>query len=190
MNSSISSNSIKSHIESLSEVSDQYLPERAGWEFSCEENNNADIWNQDKTAIIPELTVQYNGSTLFQPYDPKFLPPLKFNDNEELYKENGYYFDLVHEVVNLKMTHIKLLQNIDKTRKLLANRITYRLLPLMWKQKNSQDRQELVRKYIATHIHDTYLTDDKELHLLIEQYYKNLLSAGFPHTLPSRDMNF
>ena len=86
MNSSISSNSIKSHIESLSEVSDQYLPERTGWEFSCEENNNADIWNQDKTAIIPELTVQYNGNTLFQPYDPKFLPPLKFNDNDELYK--------------------------------------------------------------------------------------------------------
>ncbi|KAG2211735.1 hypothetical protein INT45_005429 [Circinella minor] len=125
MNSSISSNSIKSHIESLSEVSDQYLPERTGWEFSCEENNNADIWNQDTNTIVPELTVLHNGNTLFQTYDPNFIPPLKFNNDNGLYKESGFFFDLVHEIMNLKTTHMRLVQNIDRTRKLLANRIAY-----------------------------------------------------------------
>ena len=134
--------------------------------------------------------MQRNGNTLFQAYDPDFIPPLKLTETNELNNEGGFYFDLVHEIVNQKMTQLKLSQNINKARKFFANRIVYRILPLLWQQKDEQERMHFIRNYIFIHIHDTYLTEDTELHILINQYYNNLLAAGFPHILPSRDVNF
>ncbi|KAG2217125.1 hypothetical protein INT45_009342 [Circinella minor] len=138
---------------------------------SFKQYSQTQIWNQGKTQVVPELTVHHNGNTLFQSYDPDFIPPLKFTDSNELLNEGGLYFDLVHEMVNLKMTQSGLLEKIKKARKHLANRIVYRVLPLLWKQEDQQGR-------------------DNELHNLINKYYNNLLEAGFPHILPSRDVNF
>ena len=92
---------------------------------------------------------------------------MRLTETNELNNEGGFYFDLVHEIVNQKMTHIKLLQNINKARKFLANRIVYRILPLLWQQKDEQERMDFIRNYIINHIHDTYLTEDTELHVLI-----------------------
>ncbi|KAG2219844.1 hypothetical protein INT45_006287 [Circinella minor] len=74
----------------ITEADNIEYSEFTAWAPPHEKSSNTNIWNQDKTAIIPELTVQYNGNTLFQPYDPKFLPPLKFNDNDELYVQREH----------------------------------------------------------------------------------------------------
>ncbi|KAI7846773.1 hypothetical protein BDC45DRAFT_542547 [Circinella umbellata] len=157
---------------------------------SLKQYSQPQIWNQERKKVVPELTVQHNGNTLYQVYDPDFIPPLKFTETNELNNEGGLYFDLVNEIVNQKMMQLKLEQNINKARKFLANRIAYRILPLLWKQKDEQERMELIRNYILIYIHDTYLAGDNELHILINQYYNNLLAAGFSHILPSRDVNF
>ncbi|KAG2225295.1 hypothetical protein INT45_001519 [Circinella minor] len=110
--SSTSLSSLKSHLESFTEASEQDYAEGTGWDFPQEESPNTSIWNQEKSQVIPELIVEQNGNILFRQYDSDFVPPLKFTDIEELYSEGGLYFDLVHEVVNLKMARLKLLHKI------------------------------------------------------------------------------
>ncbi|KAI7854368.1 hypothetical protein BDC45DRAFT_535394 [Circinella umbellata] len=107
---------LNSHLESFTETSEQYYVKITGWDSPEEESPNTNTWNQEKSQVIPELIVEQNGNILFRQNDPDFIPPLKFTDTKELYNVVGFYFELVvHQVVNLKMTRLKLLHKTLRT---------------------------------------------------------------------------
>ena len=72
---------------------------------------------------------------------------------------------------------LEIKEEINTARRILANWIACRLSWLLQKLPDKSERQDAIRTYIKTHIHDNFITDDIKLHTLINNYHNAMMEA-------------
>ncbi|KAI7846744.1 hypothetical protein BDC45DRAFT_576728 [Circinella umbellata] len=125
----------------------------------------------------PQLLQSINGIVSYHQYDPEFvLVPLKFNPKQRRV-ELGLFFDVAQHFVSRKIVQLEVKEEIDTTRRILANRIACQLSIILQRLPSESDRQHTIRSYIKTHIHNNFITNDSQLHTLINNYHNAMMEV-------------
>ena len=84
---------------------------------------------------------------------------------------------------------LEIKEEIDTARRILTNRIACRLSIILQRLPSEGDRQQAIRTYIKTHIHDTFITEDNQLHVLINNYHNAMMEAKARHGQPTERLS-
>ncbi|KAI8136425.1 hypothetical protein BJV82DRAFT_584553 [Fennellomyces sp. T-0311] len=130
----------------------------------------------DLPVVKPEYAA---GSVIERRFDPDFVP-LPYYPAVDLFAvENTFFYDLNHEFA---YQH----QCIRVVQKYLD--IAAHLYPVLMAISAEDTRQHTIQSYIATHLHDTHVSQDARLLILINNYFNTMLREGLPPHLAATEI--
>ncbi|KAI8137336.1 hypothetical protein BJV82DRAFT_583835 [Fennellomyces sp. T-0311] len=139
----------------------------------------------DLPVVKPEYAA---GSVIERRFDPDFVPPPYYPAVDSFTVENTFFYDLNHEFAYQHQCIRVAQKNLDVARRLLAYRIAARLYPVLMAISAEDTRQHTIQSYIATHLHDTHVSQDARLLILINNYFNTMLREGLPSHLAATEI--
>ncbi|KAG2216600.1 hypothetical protein INT45_001988 [Circinella minor] len=125
----------------------------------------------------PLLLQSINRIISYCQYNPEFVPVLLESTPRQKRVELGLFFDVAQHLVSQKIVQLELKEEVDTARRILANQIASRLAIILQQLPTKSDCQHAIRLYVKTHIHDNFITDDNQLHILINNYSNAMMEA-------------